>query len=1103
MPGKQPEIWFYEKFATGSFQVDRAEDWAGLQVMDGNTLKPAMGQGFQGRPSSEQIENLYKMAEAGKLVFFSLTNKQPVAVTLNGTDHIDMNPVEPKVPVDPGEDATKEQKRSYGVERDRYPRRLEIYENAVKVLDNLGAGFKEAVETYNNARDMEAEQTEQDVRAATSSHVEQLRRLEHTDRLINETFGPRPVASAEFFYENVGDHGDFVFKHSEFDQQFAPNGYDLPTDSKLTAQDVATINFAMMGASEFVEKFYKEQLHAGDSYAKNDAAIGFQMLVTGCFGKQRKDQVLTGYGVLDATFKLGKEVVTQYNSGSPDLLGKNLADCVRNIKAVCTGHSWDKVSQDMVAGARVIGRIQELFDKHEDIKQAANLTEKEQQFMRGYVQLGKAYEQHLKSMIKFGDAVARGKALTADEKAEILADAVLRRLVEKDFIADKAIADKDPEYQKQFDAAAAQDFADATQLREWQNANPEKTGKREQFQHMMENDMGIHSTLLSARDLDHGIIFTMAKNGMLEKMRSELMQNPAIRAAAAKEPFEFSGAELEKSKKLDALVAQTEVTKNAWKTQAWYENMKTALSGGNPENWLNPNTPGDNNRLMVGVIERNAKTGAMEAKLVGLDALLEGGVKALENPSQKTLNILYEQAAKGNLYYYEAGKDMPIRVGAENARSTAEQLEVPPKPTLWQTIANILTFGFAYADICNPTPDKDPAVFKAILAARESHSATAPKEAQQPVQENKQVEKKPEQTVEREQKQEQKQNQKEDMIHDQMLGRKLADYNKTKVDAAIARFALADEKYMPAGEKNAMGLTREEVGVLAAIACGSAELSFQDTKSGQIAHNNPDQYYSRIISTHYAEGQQLSSKGAKSFHALARKEVKNALESNDMAKLGRLLADGLSQNNKWLAKQTDLSDYYTVYAELGGKLLDIVGKNEQLKQAFDKHLGENTQQINMAKAAKNISDLRVKVMPLKEQLMKDFTKYQKSNKEGEKDTPLHVSSNEEISTICQLCVIQQSMKMRIFDLATTEYTESNMVNEVNDFLKDSTQLEIFRTKSDYREVTLDDVSKMVTLYSGAINIKKVEMAEQKQAQIVADKQNEKQIEQPEMNIPTA
>ena len=729
MPGKQHEIWFYEKFATGSFQVDRAEDWAGLQVMDGNTLKPAMGQGFQGRPSSEQIENLYKMAEAGKLVFFSLTNKQPVAVTLNGNTRIDLNAVKPEMPVEPGPDATSSEKTTYKDRVMRYGVSLEKYEKNRAMLDKMGAGFKEAVEAHNNTRNMEAEQTEQDIRAATSAHVEQLRRLENTDRLINETFGPRPVASAEFFYENVGDHGDFVFKHSEFDQQFAPNGYDLPTDSKLTAQDVAAINFAMMGASEFVEKFYKEQLHAGDSYAKNDAALGFQMLVTGCFGKQRKDQLLPGHGVLDATFKLGKEVVAQYNSGNSEPLGKNLADCVRNIKAVCTGHSWDKVSQDMVAGARVIGRIQELFDKHEDIKQAANLTEKEQQFMRGYVQLGKAYEQHLKSMIKFGDSVARGKELSVNEKAEILADAVLRRLVEKDFIADKEIADRDPEYRKQYDTAAAQDFADAQRKTEWWEEHPTASAA-DVTQYMMGNDMGIHSTLLSTRDLDHGTIFALAKNGMLEKMRNELMQNPAIREAAAKEPFEFSGQDLEKSEKLDALAAQAEATNNLWKTQVWYENLEATLVGSRSENWLNPNTPGDNNRLMIGWTSENATTGAKEVKLIGLDALLEGGVKALENPSQETLNILYEHAAKGNLYYYDVGKDMPIRVGAENARSTAEQLEAPPQPTLWQTIAYYLTFGLAYAEICNPTPDKDPAAFKAILAARESHRTVAKNEAE-------------------------------------------------------------------------------------------------------------------------------------------------------------------------------------------------------------------------------------------------------------------------------------------------------------------------------------------------------------------------------------
>ena len=392
MPGKQHEIWFHEKLVnkgdTSDFRVNRAEDWTRLQVLDGNAFKPAMGQGFRGMPSSEQMENLYKLAEQGKLVYFGHGEKIPFAVTTDGAVKINMNPVKPEKPVEPGPNVSR---NKYETELQRYPRRLEIYEAAVKVLNNLGEGFHEALENYNNTRNMEAEQTEGKSREATKQHAHELHRLENTDRFINDVFGPRPVASPGYFFDTVQNGtNDFVFSYETFEQQFAPNGYDLPEDSKLTAQEVATINFAMTGASEFVAKVYREQLGAGEKYAECEAGGGFQMLVTGCFGKARVAQVQAKNEILKETFKLGKEVVAQYNSGSPDLLGKNLADCVRNIKAMCAGYSWGNLSQDMVAGARVTGRIQELFDKHEDIKQAANLTERELQFMRGYVQLGKS-----------------------------------------------------------------------------------------------------------------------------------------------------------------------------------------------------------------------------------------------------------------------------------------------------------------------------------------------------------------------------------------------------------------------------------------------------------------------------------------------------------------------------------------------------------------------------------------------------------------------------------------------------------------------------------------------------------------------------------------
>ena len=44
-----------------------------------------------------------------------------------------------------------------------------------------------------------------------------------------------------------------------------------------------------------------------------------------------------------------------------------------------------------------------------------------------------------------------------------------------------------------------------------------------------------------------------------------------------------------------------------------------------------------------------------------------------------------------------------------------KQIKAPSTPTLWQKIANTITFGWAYAEIFNPKPDKDPAAYEAIL----------------------------------------------------------------------------------------------------------------------------------------------------------------------------------------------------------------------------------------------------------------------------------------------------------------------------------------------------------------------------------------------------
>ena len=204
MPAIQHEAWFYEKFITQggniNFRMDRATDWAGLQIFDGNTLKPAMGQGFKGRPTSEQLKNLYDLAKQGKLVFFDLAKEKPEAVTLDGTVSIEMNPVKPTEPVKPGENATKDEKSSYAFKAMMYDKLKQNYEKAVEALGKLGEGFGAAVEAYNGTRDMKAEQKEAESRKVNRTYARQQRRLNNADRLIDGAFGPRPVPLADYFF---------------------------------------------------------------------------------------------------------------------------------------------------------------------------------------------------------------------------------------------------------------------------------------------------------------------------------------------------------------------------------------------------------------------------------------------------------------------------------------------------------------------------------------------------------------------------------------------------------------------------------------------------------------------------------------------------------------------------------------------------------------------------------------------------------------------------------------------------------------------------------------------------------------------------------------
>jgi hypothetical protein len=149
------------------------------------------------------------------------------------------------------------------------------------------------------------------------------------------------------------------------------------------------------------------------------------------------------------------------------------------------------------------------------------------------------------------------------------------------------------------------------------------------------------------------------------------------------------------------------------------------LTQGDPKAWIDPSVQGDSDRLMI------AQTNGDGTKsLVSVASLLEGGLQALQNPDERTVELLHRQATEGNLYFYAAGKDMPSRLSANGMQAATQQLEPPVLPSLWMRFWNTVTFGLAYAAECNPKPDRDPAAYKLIVKARANHAAPARDEAE-------------------------------------------------------------------------------------------------------------------------------------------------------------------------------------------------------------------------------------------------------------------------------------------------------------------------------------------------------------------------------------
>lgn len=328
-------------------------------------------------------------------------------------------------------------------------------------------------------------------------------------------------------------------------------------------------------------------------------------------------------------------------------------------------------------------------------------------------------------------------------------------------------------------------------------------------------------------------------------------------------------------------------------------------------------------------------------------------------------------------------------------------------------------------------------------------------------------------------------------------------YSKVNMDAAVTRMTYSEETIA----KNIMGkasvqneaqgndansqnvlpkdflknfpvkLGGKEYGALVAMAMGDPELHFTSKKDNVRMYNSPDVNYKKVVGDYFIRGEALTEKSsALAFKMTAERAVSIALrdvsEKGDYSKLAKIIANGLTQNNKMLKNQKELSDLYTGYANLGKRVLNIMESNEELKKAVMDQLGADTKQINIANAAKNISDLRVDTMKTYQNMLKDFHLFierktqDEQGRENVKAIPTGNYKITDITKVCMLSDIEVEMNFGRFDLENSKFADRKVVTDTIQSYEQSKVLDAYWGDKNRADI-LQNPIQMQTLFKTA------------------------------------
>ena len=310
----------------------------------------------------------------------------------------------------------------------------------------------------------------------------------------------------------------------------------------------------------------------------------------------------------------------------------------------------------------------------------------------------------------------------------------------------------------------------------------------------------------------------------------------------------------------------------------------------------------------------------------------------------------------------------------------------------------------------------------------------------------------------------------------------LPGYNERGVNSCFARMAFTT-KTVP---QNGLGIDGVQFGNLVAMALGSPELSIAIGSHANRQYNNPEVNYAKILD-HYVNLEEISENGKSAgFLRKAQGAVMKGMEyanKGDYSALGKIIAQGLIQNNKVLLGQKQLDDRFTIYATLGGRVLDLMKGNEQLRQAVLDHLDGDTKQLDIANAARNVSNLRTEIMPRYLEMLDQYgathmVTYRDKNGNEKADKEFLVSGNKRnVAKVCQLFNIDLQMRKGEFDLRTTEYVNDGAAEILAAQLDRSQVLTKF-LGDENRVNRLKDPMEMKSLYTEALAEYKNKLAQQ-------------------------